>query len=398
MPITRKITLISVLCAASASVAVAQGVGPLEGWETKFDAEAVIVLAPALEEDANLDQQAALYELSFKARTEKTLDNGVEIGARATLRVQRDHPMRAGFSGQLGETSGPPALRGAFSGLTAGGGQEDIGARGSLETAFIYIEGGYGEVTLGRDLGIAARFHEGAPDVFTHARAADGYLDPAGLNMVRTRNDLTGPAAKISYTSPRILGVRAGASYTPDANVRGLDRDPARAASGIVRPALKNALEVGVQASRRLTEAKVRLRGSLTYARAEVDDPFTGAGFATVETSSIGAEAEWETFSIGASALRSNNGIAGSGDYSAWSIGAKTAAFGADWSANYGKASDDGAGLDGENWSIGASREISQNLRISAGWQSQSLQTLQLAGANQERNADGVVVEITLSY
>ena len=398
MPILHKIAFISALCAASASAAMAQDAGPLVGWETRFDAEAVIVLAPGLEEDANFKQEAALYELSFKARAEKTLDNGAEIGARATLRIQRDHPMRAGFSGQLDDGSGLPATRGAFSGLASGGAAKDIGARGSLETAFIYIEGGYGEVTLGRDLGVAARFHEGAPDVFTHARAADGYLDPSGLNIVRTRNDLTGPAAKISYTSPRILGVRAGVSYTPDANVRGLDRDPARAASGVVRPALKNAVEVGVQASRRLTEAKVRLRGSLTYARAEVDNPFVGAGFQAVQTSSIGAEAEWETFSIGASALSSNNGIDGSGDYSAWSIGVKTAAFGADWSANYGEASDDGAGLEGENWAIGASREMSQNLRISAGWQSESLQILQFTSASQNLNADGAVVEITLSY
>ena len=61
--------------------------------------------------------------------------------------------------------------------------------------------------------GAAARFFEGAPSALTHASISNAYLDPDGIKIIRTNHDLTGPSAKISYATPRILGLRASRDF-----------------------------------------------------------------------------------------------------------------------------------------------------------------------------------------
>ena len=71
-----------------------------------------------------------------------------------------DHPDRPGFVGRF-DTGAP--LAGGYSGLSGLAPDEDTGARGRLETAYLVADGGYGELRLGKDRGVAARFHEGGP-------------------------------------------------------------------------------------------------------------------------------------------------------------------------------------------------------------------------------------------
>ncbi|HBQ49254.1 MAG TPA: hypothetical protein DD728_10285, partial [Hyphomonas atlantica] len=110
---------------------------------------------------------------------------------------------------------------------------DEVDLRAELEEAYVYIDGGYGEVRLGRDEGVAARFQENAPSVFSTLALGRQSLDPTGIDMVTTRHDLTGPSAKLSYATPRLVGIRAGLSFTPKADVRGLDRDADRNLPGV---------------------------------------------------------------------------------------------------------------------------------------------------------------------
>ena len=294
-----------------------------DGWEFESKAEAVAVIS-TLDDVERLPARAILGEVSFRVTGEKTLENSAEIGLRFEAKAQQDNPARAGFSGNIdpfGQTplGGIEPVRGAYSGLTRFGPVEDEGIAGSIETAQVYIDGGYGQVSVGFGRGVAARFHEGAPDVFSHARAANPKLDPAGLNIVRTENDLTGPSAKITYQTPRYLGLRAGISYTPEANLAGVDRDPDRSVGGVVTPEIKNVTEGSLQFSRKLRTQDLRIRASASYSVGEVDATANGAAFDDVEVWTIGAEFEFETLSIGAEYLASNNGLQDTGDYSAWS-------------------------------------------------------------------------------
>ncbi|KCZ91757.1 hypothetical protein HJO_11587 [Hyphomonas johnsonii MHS-2] len=366
-------------------------------WETEHEADIAVAASTA-------DGAPVAWLGRFSLSTNRVLDNGLEIGAAGRFEVQADHPARAGFSGVPGGGTGVAGgWQGAFSGLALGPQSEHVGPHGQLEAAYIYAEGGYGEVRLGRDRGVAARFHEGAPGIFGAATTANPVLDPAGGGYIRTDHDLTGPAAKLSYASPRILGLRAGISFTPRADVRGLDRDPERSIPGVPDIRIESAAEAALNLNRRLRESGIRLQATLAYSRADVDAGAAAAPiYGTVETWSAGGSAEFDTVTVGASVLSSNNGVdSGPGDYSAWTIGATKQAFSLTFGLDYGESQDDLTGLDSEAWSIGASKEVRDGVNLALGYREQDnrqRQILPLRPASQRDSAEGVVLEITLSF
>ena len=379
--------------------------GFTDGWEFEGKAEAVAVIS-TMDDVERLPAPALLGEVSVRATAEKTLENSAEIGLRFEVKAQQDNPARAGFSGNIdpfGQTplAGIEPVRGAYSGLTRFGALEDTELSGSIETAQAYIDGGYGQLSIGLGRGVAARFHEGAPDIFTHARASNPKLDPAGLNIVRTENDLTGPAAKITYQTPRYLGVRAGVSFTPKANVAGVDRDPNRSVPGSITPEIENVTEASVQFSRRFTEQDLRIRASASYAIGAINSVSGTVDVDDVSVWTIGAEFEFDTVSFGAEYLASNNGLLRNGDYSAWSAGLTRDAFGWTWGVRYGESEDENIQSKGQNWSLGGATKISRNAKLAAGYQKTDAEYGQLPFAGLDSVVisapEGVVVEITLS-
>ncbi len=354
-------------------------------FEYESDIEAVTVIAPDHNTSGDVESEGILYEVSLDNRFEKVLQNGLQIGARLTLRGQRDHPDRPGFVGMFDGTPGPT---GAYSGLSGMAQDDEIGARGSVETAYLELDGGYGELRMGRDRGVAARFHEGAPSALTHAGINNPYLDPDGLKILRTNHDLTGPSAKVSYATPRILGLRAGLSFTPDSEAKGLDRN---VDAGHGQPGLSNAVEVAANLSRRLPQSGIRIEAALGWSTAEADSPFAGVRD-RVETLSGGANIELTSgVSFGGSWLKSDNGFQ-SADYEAWEIGAGFEAFETDFSVNYGEAEDSLAVLESEAFSIAASREVVDGLRLGLAYQDETLTAL-----TKKRAGSGFVAEITLN-
>jgi len=386
----------TVLAAGSVALgasAAAQPVG--DRLETEPIAGVTLVLAPGSgDSEGPREAVAALYEVELGGRAEYILDNGTEIGGRLVWRAQRDHPNRPGGSGS--PLAGGGQVVGAFSGLSTADAAREAGPRGSLESAFIYVSGGYGEISLGRDTGVATRFQEGNVDVFTMARATDTRLDPGGISIVRTRADLTGPAEKLSYTTPRLLGVRGGLSYTPEAERAGLDRNPVSGADGLARAGIENAWEAGLNVSRRLRESGVRLRGALGYVRADLAAPAgAGAVKGSVEAVSVGGEITHGDLRLGASHLQGDDGLE-TGDYSAWSLGA---AYGLqDWTVSLTVAASEAesVGLEGEAISFGVSREIGKNGTFTVGYQDFDTK-LSSSDPGNRANRGGIVIELSLS-
>lgn len=369
---------------------------PIEvaGWEIEPKLSATLALSPGRDDTQAREAESVTFDLRGELRADRVLENGVEIGARIAGRLQRDHPQRSGFSGQIGPIGPDPAdlsPRGAFTGLTRGGAFESSSVRVQLETAFVYADGGYGEILLGRDDGIARRFYEGSPSVFGLHKIANPRLDTSGIATILTRNDLTGPSTKVSYASPRILGLRLGGSYTPRANVSGLDRDPDRGIAGVSEPQLTTGLEAAYNFSHRFRKSGVRVETYGAYARADVKTGPAALDFGTVEVWSTGGRFEWDKVEIGADWLTTDNG---GGRYRAWSIGAKTQLFDTDVSGVFGRSFDDLTGIDGQGWSVGLSRTIQKNLFITAGLQQQRLRG---AGIIDGRST-GPVFEMTLRY
>lgn len=382
--------LLALVCLTPCLPALAQE--DWDVWETEWEKDGALLFAPGAEE-------AVLYRLGLGFDTNRVLDSGLVLGAAARLGVELDHPARAGFSGIIADPGrGVVAVAGAFSGLARSPGLEDDGARAVLQTAYIYAEGGYGEVRLGRDEGVAKRFAQGAPSLFSSLSLHAPRLDPDGGAIVRTDHDLTGPAAKVSFSTPRIVGFKGGVSYTPEANVRGLDRDPVRILPGTAATVLTNAGEASISFNHRFRKSGVRVRASTGWSRVDVDAaPTAPVPYNTVETWSFGASTEWKNTVIGASWLSSDNGLSGlSGDYTAWTAGLTHTALGLDWGVEYGEASDDAAGAEGESWRAGVARSVTDSARIAFGYRSDQLDF----GANaysRRLGGEGIVIEITLS-
>lgn len=366
-------------------------------WESEGEIGATSVVA--LEAD-----EPALFRLWAERSVNRVLDNGVVLGAKGRLELQKDHPSRAGFSGvPAGFDLSSPALQGAFSGLSISATAEDTGPRARFEQAYVYMEGGYGELRIGWDEGVAARFQEGAPSIFDTLAAGRQRLDPSGLDVITVRHDLTGPSAKLSYTTPRILGLRGGLSFTPAAATGGLDRDADRNLPGAAPISIDNAIEASANLSRRLQKSGVRLRASAAASTADVETPAYASGvYDRVTTWSVGASAEFETVTLGATYLSSDNGIRnGSGDYEAWTAGITKAVSDYVLGAEYGEAKDALTGLDGDVWAVGVSRAFSENAKFSLGYREYSLDGVYHAPSFPvlgNNSFDGVVVEITLSH
>ena len=264
--------------------------------------------------------------------------------------------------------------------------------RGSLELAYIAVDGGWGEVVLGRDSGVGARFYEGGPTVFSIARDHDPILDPTGTNAARTRNDISSTAEKVSYVSPRLLGVRVGASYTPDASVRRLDLNTGYTYAGILEPELDDAMEVGLQASRLLRTSDLRVRGSLTWSKAMSATPF----YEDTETTSFGVDVERrDQFRLGFSMLNSSNG--GLGDYQSLAGGAEV--YWSDWRLGLnGTSSEDKLlELDARSMTVGASRDLNDHVSFTIGYRNSQTRLNSVPSALRNNlNQDKVLLELRI--
>jgi len=358
--------------------------------DLELDGETVLVVSALGDDGQGANSESFLAEASLVGTAESVLDNGVRLRSRVAIRVQKDNPLRPGFSGGFG--TDPAAAPGAFSGLLNGpvpnGDGDDL--RGRFETAYFQIDGGYGELRLGKDQGVAARFFEGAPEVLSHARADNALLDPTGLSGVRTRHDLTGPSAKLSYATPRLLGFRAGLSYTPEADADGLDRRPA-AGGTLSAPDTENAIELALNGSRTLRESGFRIDGTLAWSKAETKVRFGSAPYEDTETLSAGLRLEQGRWSGGLSSLNSDNGLPNA-DYTAWSTGLMREGDLFDVSLKYGEAEDDGANLEATSWRLGVGKTFSTGTKLAVAYLDD-----EIIGAAQNRSNQGIVVEITLS-
>lgn len=370
-------------------------------FQTSLDADMTLILAGSDETDLGPETRNTLAEVSLRPRAEYLLQNGVEISGNLTFRAQTDHPARPGFAGAIVDcpainpncpSLAGHAVRGGFSRLSSIGAADETGPRGSLEAAFMAVDGGWGELVIGKDQGVGQRFYEGGPMVFELARNSDPALDPFGTSISRTRNDISSNAAKISYVTPRILGVRAGVSYAPDASARGLELDTKTIRTGVLEPDLDESIELGLQASRHLREADLRLRGSLTWSNAQVSGPY----YDDVETVSAGLDVERrDTFRFGLSYLNSTNG--GMGDYQSYAAGASV--FVRDWEfrAATDVSKDDLVNIEGWSATIGLARNLTEHVGLTLGYRLSETDYFDVGTTqNETLKKNGVLLEVRI--
>jgi len=282
---------------------------------------------------------------------------GLEYGVGAEVRGQYDK-YRRGFGGLVGDCPAnvvgcssvdvagiPTAYRGHTSQFYASGPSNAKEGEIALEGAYLFLRSSYGDVTLGRDDGAAYLFSLGAPSLMA-VNGSNSPVDFTGLDAVKTVNDGSGFAEKVTYVSPRLLGdnigvgIQFGASYSPDARACGVDycvRKNGADGTGVIAPDLKDVFEAGLSLDRTFTNG-LKVEATGTYATASED---TGiAAFDDLSAYNFGFDVTYADWRMGASYLDSNNGLA-DGDYSAWDVGVtwKPAAWGV--SASYGQSTED---------------------------------------------------------
>ncbi|MEM8921746.1 MAG: porin, partial [Pseudomonadota bacterium] len=306
--------------------------GAASAVEIETDASAVLALS-ALDEDGAANAAGALFSVGVSAEVSHLFENGVELGAALGVRLDDDNDARPGFAGRLGDCApgladcaslGGPAAglapQSPTTGLSSFGAPLDAGPYGAIEAGYIYVKSGWGEGSVGRDIGAAVRLDARAPSVFAAASALSPSLDPTGANIVRARNDVSGVAPKATYLTPRIIGFRFGVSYTPSAEGRGVDWNTRSAGAGVAAAEIEDVFEAAASFSRRFRESGTRLRVGATASFGRDGSRF--AEYGDYRAYGLGLELERDAWRLGGRWLTSNNAWdAGSGDYQAFEIG-----------------------------------------------------------------------------
>lgn len=295
-------------------------------------------------------EESLLADLDARIIAETITDAGRRYGLALGLRAQRD-PQRRGLARRVGDC--PPAVMecpnvagqapaGLLTGFHAGGSLPEDAVRAELETAYLYMKTGLFEVRAGRGPGAAVLEAEPPPGAFRLMRADAPLVDPAGLSMASTRNDLSANSAKLSVQSRRLAGFRASASFTPHADFCGVDacRLEPRSGGPVVAD-VENVAEAGLSFDHLFRGSQTRWSAALTLSRGEAAGPFAAA---FDDPWAGGVRLAWSKgdWSAGLAYLQSNDGIAG-GTYRAWSASA---------------AYEEGAWLTALEWAYGESKLV----------------------------------------
>lgn len=341
---------------------------------------------------------------------------GLEYGVNLRARAQYDR-FRRGFGQRLADC--PPTAAGCSSAVidgTATGlrghtsqfftdGADDARAEEiQLESAYVFLRSAYGDVTLGRDDGAAYLFSLGAPSLLK-VGASNSPVDYTGLDSVKTVNDASGFAEKVTYITPRLLGdtvgvgVQLGVSYAPNARGCGVDfcvRTNEDQGSGTIAADLQDVIEVGLALDRKFGNG-LEVEATVNYARADERSGF--AGLDDLESFNGGLELKYNEWVLGGSYLNSNNGLL-DGDYEAYDIGLtwKPSRFG--FTLGYGHATDDNVNLISDQAIFGLSYDFDK-ITIGTGVQYIDRSTDVFNGIDvtrQSEDAYGIFIETGFTF
>lgn len=400
---------LAALALGTTPAALAQA-GADEGWR----AELKLTLAgSSIEDDSPLAPAGDGFagSGSLLVTRSDTFESGFTLKWRGEARVERDAAARPSFAGVLGDCPAANALcprasgQGGFvspispaTGLAADGPLADEEGLFSIESASVSLETPWGEGVLGLDSGVAAILDARPPTVLERVSAFSPGLDPTGLVTTRARNDVTGPSAKISYMSPRWIGFRLGASFTPKADQRGVDFDPDFGGAGLGKAELEEVWEGAASFARQFAQQDLRVRAALTYSAASSSSGV--AGFGRYKAWGAGLELERGRWTGGMRWLSSNNAWdSGNGDYEAWEIG--LVRQGDEWriGVEAGWSEDRLNRTEGASWLAGVSRKINEHADLGLAWTSAEADLPVLLGptfSHTNARNNGLILELTV--
>lgn len=378
---------------------------PAVGQEVELTARASVATAILDESGAgDIAHLAPLADVFLGAVRTDTLDSGLQLVWRGEVRLQADAPGRRAFAGDgldcTRRQTGCPSIFGAptvlppvspATGMGRSAAEDEVFA--AVDAVSLTVSGAWGEGVVGLDTGAAARLDARAPRVLDAVSVLSPALDPTARSVIRARNDVTGPSFKGSYLSPRWLGLRAGVSYTPEANLEGADFDP-RPDTRLAQARLEEVWEGGLSFDRRFRSADLRVRAALTGVIATSGS--AAGGFGDYEAWGGGLELERSGWTGGVRYLSSNNAQpTGRGDYEAVEAGLVREAGEWRFGLEAGWARDDLQGVEGRSWMISGRRALGEHFALGLGWAESDVDSSGFTGFYNSR-ARGLVLEASV--
>jgi len=356
----------------------------LGNLQTEFSGHAKVGVAAVDRSNADVTAES-IVDLDARLEVSAITDGGLEYGAGLRARAQRDRHRR-GFGGLVGDCPAGVAdcasvvvgtntrsVKGHTSQFYNSGNDDRRETDVALEGAYLFLRSSYGDFVVGRDDGSAYLFSIGAPSLVS-VNASNSPVDYTGLDSVKTFNDASGFAEKIAYTSPRLLGdtvgvgVQLGLSYAPNARACGVDycvKSNTANALDPFAPQIENVFEAGLALDRKFANGlSAELTG--TYARGSEDSGL--ATFESLQSYGLGLELKYSEFTFGTSYLKSNNGFAGQGDYTAYDAGVTWKPSNWGFTASYGHADDDIANMTSDQGVLALSYDLGK-VRLGTGVQ-----------------------------
>ncbi len=294
------------VCATALSAGAAYAADPVE-LEIEGEVSAV---AGVTDGDAKADVNA---EITAKVST--LLDNGIEIGAAVEARLDADQPAQR-YGG------------GRYSSLLIGGprGIGPLDSDAYMQGAYGYVKGSFGQITVGRDQGVARTLAVTSPTIFRAVNINDWQSDLSGLNDVHTVNDFTGYSTKFTYMPPANFlggafgGLQLGVSYSPVLRNCG-DRLCAPEAGFIIAPdgtmltetaRWDDAVEAALYYQKGIGIGSDRLFVGVgaSYITADEDTLAGSLVFADYEAYSVGLNLAYRGITLGGSVKTTNAGLA----------------------------------------------------------------------------------------
>lgn len=345
------------LCALAAPAARAADLPG--GLQAKAEADIDLVLAP----DSSAAQPGPYGALSFRWSADAVRASGLRWGMDLTGEAVTGDGWR-GLARPLSDCPTCPrtpdgrALAGLATGLSGPAGGAPSRGEAGLSEASLWVQSGFVRLRAGIAEGATGQERPGLPGALRTLRADAGLIDPTGLALVDTGLSLAGPAPGVSIQSRRLIGLRATASYTPDAGWRSVGR--ARAAGpDRAQVDVRDVWALGASFDRRSAQSGVRWRA---YAGAETGraagpdaalmrDPWLVSARLARSAGDV---------SLGLAWLKTNDGFSGA-DYEA--VSASASLERGDWlfSAEAGAARTGLADRDGRTLQLSASRLIGDN-------------------------------------
>lgn len=360
-------------------------------------------------------EEAFVGDADIELEISTVTQGGLEWGIHGQVRAQYDEG-RKGFMRRLPDcpptTAGCPTIlvggneasvRGHTSQFYTFGPDTAQDTQAALESAHLFLRSAYGDVTIGRDDGAAYLFSLGAPTLL-NVGASNSPVDYTGLDAVKTLNDASGFAEKVTYTSPRLLGdqvgvgVQFGVSYAMDADACGVDYCVnLNEVPNVVAPDIQDIMEAGVAFDRTFAPG-ISVEATATYARGSENSGLTGLD--DLQAYGAGMEISVHDFTLGGSYLNSNQGLM-AGDYEAYDVGLTWQPSVLGFTVGYGHANDANVGLSSDQFTGGVTYDINDRIRLGAGVQYSDRDTRQdVAGTAQTVNdkATAIFIEAGITF